>query len=427
MRKTAFAIKGNLFYSADKDHLVSLPSGYLICEDGKSAGVFERLPACYEGIPVEDYGDSLVIPGLVDLHLHAPQYGYRALGMDLELLDWLNINTFPQEARYADLSYAEKGYRIFTEDLAKGATTRACVFATIHVPATELLMDLLEKTGLKTMVGKVNMDRNSPAYLCETDAAQSLADTEQWIADCEGRYQNTVPILTPRFTPSCSDTLMEGLGKLQKRTGLPVQSHLSENRSEVAWVKELCPETGCYGESYDRFGLFGGDGCPAVMAHCVYSAGEELDLIERRGVFIAHCPQSNTNLASGVAPVRTFLDRGLRVGLGTDVAGGFSASIFRAMCDAVQASKLRWRLSDDSLKPLSMQEAFYLGTLGGGAFFGKVGSFEKDYEFDAVVLDDSGLRSPMELTPEQRLERVIYLSEESAVAAKYVAGCKIKG
>lgn len=426
MKKTTFALKGSIVYSMDKDHIVSNPNSYLICENGISAGVFERLPERYENIPVKDYGNQLIIPGLVDLHLHAPQYGFRGLGMDLELLDWLNTNTFPEEAKYADQSYAEKGYRIFAEELANSATTRAVIFATIHVPATELLMDLMEKTGMKTYVGKLNMDRNSPDYLCELDAQQSLDDTEKWIQDCEGRYQNTAPILTPRFTPSCTDKLMEGLGKLQKRTGLPVQSHLSENKSEIKWVQELCPDTRFYGESYDRYGMFGGKDCPTIMAHCVHSSPEELDLIEQRGVYIAHCPQSNTNLSSGVAPVRAYLDRDLRVGLGSDIAGGFSPSIFRAMSDAVQVSKLRWRLLDDSLKPLTMPEAFYLGTKGGGAFFGKVGSFEEGYEFDAVVLDDSSLRTPMELTPIQRLERVIYLSDDRVAAAKYVAGQLVK-
>ncbi|MFR9190595.1 MAG: amidohydrolase family protein, partial [Anaerotruncus massiliensis (ex Togo et al. 2019)] len=151
------------------------------------------------------------------------------------------------------------------------------------------------------------------------------------------------------------------------------------------------PWSGCYGGAYDRFGLFGGD-APTIMAHCVHSTGEEIDLMQARGVFIAHCAQSNTNLASGVAPVRAYLDRGMKVGLGTDIAGGFSLSVFRAMADAVQASKLRWRLLDDSLRPLTVPEAFYLGTKGGGEFFGKVGSFEEGYEFDAVVLDDSGFR-----------------------------------
>ncbi|MEM1484230.1 amidohydrolase family protein [Oscillospiraceae bacterium PP1C4] len=422
-KQAAFVLKGNLLYCKDADQIISAPNSYLVCEEGKVAGVFDTLPDHYTGIPVTDYGDKLIIPGLVDLHLHAPQYSFRGLGMDLELLDWLNINTFPEESKYADLDYARKAYQMFADAMAAGATTRACVFATIHVPGTMLLMELLDKTGIHAMVGKVNMDRNSPDILRET-SAQSLADTEQWLAACEGRYENITPILTPRFIPSCTDELMKGLASLQKKTGLPMQSHLSENLSEIAWVKELCPYSSSYGDAYDQLGMFGGD-CPTVMAHCVHLTEEEIELAKKRGVFIAHCAQSNTNLASGVAPMRTYLDHKMNVGLGTDVAGGFSPSIFRAMSDAVQASKLRWRLLDNSLKPLTMPEAFYLATKGGGAFFGKVGSFEEGYEFDAVVIDDSSLVHPQELTPQERLERVIYLSDERNVSEKYIGGVHI--
>lgn len=425
LRETTFALKGNILYAPTPKEIVTAPDSYLVCEAGKVAGVFAELPARFAGIPIEDCGDGLVIPGLVDLHLHAPQYSFRTLGMDLELLDWLNTHTFPEEAKYVDLAYAERAYRIFADDLAASATTRAAVFGTIHRPATELLMDLVEETGVRALVGKVNMDRNSPDILREEDAAASLAETTRWIEETKGKYRNVSPILTPRFTPSCTDELMEGLGKLQRETGLPVQSHLSENLSEIAWVKELCPWSSCYGGAYDRFGLFGGD-APTIMAHCVHSTGEEIDLMQARGVFIAHCAQSNTNLASGIAPVRVYLDRGMKVGLGTDIAGGYSLSVFQAMADAVQVSKLRWRLLDDSLRPLTVPEAFYLGTKGGGEFFGKVGSFEEGYEFDAVLLDDGALPHPQELSPQERLERMIYLGGERCVRGKYVAGARVR-
>lgn len=419
-----FALKGDLLYCEDPSRVIASPNSYLVCEEGKAAGIFETLPERYRGIPVDDYSGKLVIPGLADLHLHAPQYAFRGLGMDMELLEWLNVNTFPEESKYADLEYAQKAYRIFADAMTAGATTRACVFATIHVPATELLMDMLDQTGIKAMVGKVNMDRNSPDILREAGARKSLADTRRWIDDCRGRYRNVSPILTPRFIPSCTDELMEGLRGLQQETGLPVQSHLSENLSEIAWVRELCPSASSYGDAYDRFGLFGGD-CPTIMAHCVHSPEPEIALMKERGVYIAHCAQSNTNLSSGIAPVREFLDRGMNVGLGTDVAGGFSPSVFRAMSDSVQVSKLRWRLVDNSLKPLTLAEAFYLGTKGGGSFFGKVGSFEQGYELDAVVIDDGSLAHPQELSPLERLERVVYLSDERNVSEKYVAGVRV--
>ena len=140
---------------------------------------------------------------------------------------------------------------------------------------------------------------------------------------------------------------------------------------------------------------------------------------------MAHCPASNTNIASGIAPVRRFLDEGLRVGLGSDVAGGHSTSLFRAMADAIQVSKLRWRLVDETLKPLTAEEAFYLGTKGGGGFFGKAGSFEEGYEMDVLVLNDESLKHPQPLSLKERLERFIYLSDERHIDAKYVAGNKI--
>jgi guanine deaminase len=161
------------------------------------------------------------------------------------------------------------------------------------------------------------------------------------------------------------------------------------------------------------------------MAHCVYSTEREIALLKQQEVYIAHCPQSNTNLASGIAPVRTYLDLDMQVGLGSDVAGGFATSIFRAMVDAIQVSKLRFRLQDQSLLPLTIEEAFYMGTKGGGSFFGKTGSFEKGYELDAVIIDDRTLPHPQKLTVRERLERVIYLSDERHIAGKYVAGRKV--
>lgn len=419
-----FALKGDIIFSETPQKLAVSPAHYAICENGVCTGVFAELPASFAEIPVMDYSDKLIIPGLVDLHAHAPQYAFRTLGMDLELLDWLNTQTFPQEARYADLDYARRAYSIFTDDLWRSATTRAALFGTLHVPATLMLMQMLEQSGLETLVGKVNMDRNSPDDLCEADPKTSLDATRAWLEQCR-EFKHCRPILTPRFLPSCSDALMEGLHALQKETGLPVQSHLSENQGEIAWVQELCPKSSGYGDAYDQFGMFGGAGCPTIMAHCVWSDAEERARMKQNGVFIAHCPQSNVNLSSGVAPVRTYLDEGLSIGLGSDIAGGAHLSILRAMADAVQASKLRWRLFDQTVSPITLPEAFWMGTRGGGAFFGKVGAFEPGFAFDAIILDDRDLPSPLTLTPEERLTRLIYLTDDRAVVHKYVNGHKL--
>lgn len=418
-----FALKGNIIYSQDKDTLLCAEKSYLICEDGRVRGVFAQLPDQYKGVAVTDYGEKLIIPGLTDMHVHAPQYTYRSLGMDLELLPWLNTYAFPEEAKYVQEAYAKKAYGRFAAALHRGATTRASIFATLHTPATHILMDLVEKSGVKAYIGKVNMDRNSPDDLRET-TEESAQATERWICDCKDAYRNVMPILTPRFIPSCTDELMQKLGELQRKYNLPMQSHLSENRSEIAWVSELHPDTKCYGEAYEKYGMFGG-ACPTIMAHCVHPNEAELELMDKNGVFIAHCPQSNMNLSSGVAPVRTYLDRGMKVGLGSDVAGGAELSIFKAMTDAIRSSKMRWALLDSSLAPLTVPEAFYLATKGGGAFWGKVGSFEAGYEFDAVVLDDSAIDGWEEFSALQRLERFIYLSDDRDVRNKYVAGVKV--
>lgn len=416
-----FALKGHVIHTPTCGQLSLHPASYLVCEEGKVAGVFPQLPNRWQGIPVHDHGDKLILPGLIDLHVHASQYAYRGLGMDLELLDWLEANAFPEEAKFADLAYAGEAYRCFVQALTRSATTRACVFATLHRPATRKLMALLEEAGLPCLVGKVNMDRNSPDILRETTET-SLAETCRWLEESTS-FSLVRPILTPRFTPSCTDELMAGLGRLQREFGVPVQSHLSENLSEIQWVAQLCPGTSCYGQAYARFGLFGGT-CPTVMAHCVWSGAEERALLKQQGVFIAHCPQSNMNLSSGIAPIKRYLQEGQQVGLGTDVAGGAHLSLFRAMTEAIQCSKLRWRLVDQDTPALTLPEALYLATKGGGKFFGKVGSFEPGYAFDAIVLDDSTLPTTWPCTLEQRLERAVYLSDGEPVA-KYVAGRRL--
>ena len=425
MNEPVFILKGNIVYSKNKDELRILKDHYLISESGLVKGVFEKVPPEYAQVSVSDYGECLIIPGLTDLHVHAPQYTFRAMGMDMELLEWLETNTFPEEAKYQDLEYARRAYRIFTDNLKRSATTRACIFGTIHRDATLLLMDQLEQSGLVTYVGKVNMDRNCPDYLREESAEESGIQTVEWIKDVlHKKYQNTMPILTPRFTPSCSDELMENLKKIQMYYQIPVQSHLSENPGEIAWVKELCPWSEFYGDAYDRFGLFGAD-CKTVMAHCVYSGKEEQQRMKENGVFIAHCPESNMNLSSGVAPVRTFLEEGLHVGIGSDVAVCSTENLFKAMALAIQASKLRWRMQDDGLKPLTLEEVFYIATKGGGEFFGNVGSFEPGFELDAVVLDDTRIVHSQNLDVRARLERMIYLADEREVRAKYVRGREI--
>ena len=427
----SFIIKGNICQTRIPKELDLHEQAFAVCVDGISMGVFDSIPEEYAALPLLDYGDALIFPGMVDLHVHAPQYAFRGMCMDLELMDWLNQYTFPEEEKYEDLAYAETAYGMFVDALKKGATTRACIFATRHRPATELLMKLMEESGLVSYVGKVNMDREASEALTEKSAEISAYTTFGWINAVKDKFQNTMPILTPRFIPCCTDKLMEELREIQMAYGIPVQSHLSESKGEIEFVKFLRPEDPFYGDSYNDYDLFGKNDdintdVKTVMAHCVWSTEEEVELMRKNGVFVAHCPASNMNLTSGIAPIRKYLERGLHIGLGSDVAGGHSDSIFRAITDAIQVSKMYFRMVEETVKPLIFPEAFYLATKGGGAFFGKVGSFEEGYEFDAIVLDDSVLPHPQTLNLAERMERAVYLGlDEKKLTAKFVAGRKI--
>lgn len=421
-----FVLKGDICHSRSQTEFETIEGGYLVCRDGVCEGAFASLPDEFASLPQADYGDCVIMPGLVDLHVHAPQFSFRGLGMDMELLEWLDTHTFPEEAKYSDAAYAGRAYSAFVDEMKRGPNTRAAIFATIHVPATVALMDMLEASGLVTMVGKVNMDRNSPPDLCEDSSDASARATEEWLARVEGRYANTYPIITPRFIPSCSDELMAALGAISKKHNLSVQSHLSENPGEVEWVRELCPWSESYADAYARFGMLGG-GAKSIMAHCVYSADNEREmaLLRDEGAFVAHCPQSNTNLSSGIAPVRKFLDAGIKVALGSDIAGGTDMSIFRAMAEAIRVSKLYWRLVDSASRPLSIEEAFYMGTVTGGSFFGRVGNFDRGSEFDALVIDDGSLRAPFALSILDRVARIVYCSDDRNIEAKYIRGVRV--
>jgi len=424
---SAFVLKGNICHSKNVSEIEITEGGYLVCENGRSGGVYKTLPEKYASLPVTDHKDKLIIPGMVDLHIHASQYAYRGMGMDLELLDWLYRYAFPEESKFADLDYADKAYSIFADAMRKSATTRACIFASAHTEATLLLMEKMEKAGLVSYVGRVNMDRDAPDSIREPDAKTAAENTEKWVVASK-KYKHTYPILTPRFVPSCTDELMDALGDIRRRHEVYVQSHLSENLGEIRLVKNLRPDAKYYGDAYLKHGLFGDLGdSKTVMAHCVWSGDEELAVMKKNGVFICHCPASNMNVASGIAPVRKYIELGMKMGLGSDVAGGQTESMFRAMTDAIQNSKLYWRHVDTAYKPLGLEEAFYLATKGGGEYFGRVGAFDEGYEFDAVVLDDSSLPHPQPLDVRQRLERAVYLGvDRFGIADKYVCGVKIE-
>lgn len=425
----SFILKGDIAYCDENKKLVTVKDGFLICINGLIEGIFQDVPDRFRFLPIKDCSNQLIIPGMTDLHIHAAQYAFRGTGMDVELLDWLQKYAFPEESRFQDLQYAEKAYSIFADSVKKSATTRLCMFASRHTDATLLLMDKMEASGLISYVGKVNMDRNAPDPLREESAESSFSETERFLREWnERKYRRTFPILTPRFTPSCTDELMDRLGELKEKYAVSVQSHLSENPSEIQFVSELCPWTNDYFEAYDQFGLLGNrnqtEKC--IMAHCIWSSEREVDKLKENGVFVAHCPSSNVNVRSGIAPVKKYLERGLKVGLGSDVAGGETESLFSTITDAIKASKVYTRFIDEKTMPLTFEEAFYLATRGGGEFFGKVGAFEQGYEADVIVLRNELLKTTMNFTIAERLERSVYLGlDRMGITHKFVQGKEI--
>lgn len=414
--------KGNIIFTETKDEFSICESGYILVKNGKILKVMKDLPEEYNQCEIVNYGDKLIIPGFVDLHFHAPQFANLGLGLDKELIPWLEGYTFPEEAKFKDVNYAKKIYKNVIKEIWKQGTTRVVFFSSLHKEGTRLLFDLLIKSGLGAYVGKVNMDRNSPEYLIE-DTNQSVKDTEEIIKEYINKSDLVKPIITPRFVPSCTPELMKKLGELSEEYGLPIQSHLSENHSEIEWIKELHKECSSYAGVYETYGLL--KESKTIMAHCIHNTDEEIEILKKYRVFAAHCPTSNSNLSSGIMPVRRFLQEGIPVGLGSDVSAGHKVSIPSVMNMSMQFSKLKWLESNKALDSLSTSEVFYLGTKGGGEFFGKVGSFEEGYEFDALVIDDSNL-GELDLTIEDRLQRYIYIGDDRNIVDRYVLGRKIE-
>lgn len=420
MKKAVF--KGDIIFTPTKDKFQVHRDSYLVSDNGKIVGIFPELDDKYKDYPVEDFTNKMIIPGFVDLHLHAPQYENLGLGLDKELIPWLNTYTFPEESKFYDTVYAEEVYRKLIKDLWRNGTTSSVIFSSIHKDSTKLLIDMFIKSNMRAYIGKVNMDRNSNPELTE-DTMKSIEETEEMILEYKDKSSLVKPIITPRFVPSCTERLMEGLGNLALKYDVPVQSHLSENTSEVEWVGELHPDLPNYGSVYDNFNIFGQT--KTIMAHCIYNTEEELELMAKNQVYAAHCPHSNFNLSSGIMPVRKFLDKGIPVGLGSDISGGHSISITKTMVGAIQASKMKWLDTEKELKPLTSQEAFYLGTKGGGSFFGSVGSFEEGYEMDCLIIDDSNISNINKLTLEERIQKFIYLGDDRNIVERYVHGEKI--
>lgn len=395
------------------------PNSYLIACNGVIREICTTIPEKYQGIEVHDYGTKLIIPGFVDLHTHAAQFNQRGLGLDYTLLEWLNEYTFQEENKFSDPSYAALVYEAFADELIAQGTTRVVVFATVHQESSRLLFDILARKGIGAYVGKVNMDDNCPVFMKE-DTQASLQATEELIEEWLGNPL-VKPIITPRFAPTSTRDLLKGLGELARTYQLPVQSHLSENPSEIEWVKDLFPELVEYHQVYLHYNLFGQT--PTLMAHCIHLSDAAIQSMKENQVMAVHCPDSNMNLTSGIMPVRKLLSLGVKVGLGTDVGAGHSLSMPQTMVKTIQLSKINHTLNNQ-YEALTLPEVFYMATKGGGSFFGQVGSFEPGYCLDALVIENKMFGR--ELSVAETLQHFIYTGTPSNIVATYIGGKRIK-
>jgi guanine deaminase len=393
-----------------------------------------RRDAHERGVLVDVPG--IVLPGFVDLHVHAPQYPQLGKALDVPLETWLQRYTFPLEARYADLDFATRSYDALVGDLLANGTTTALYFGTIHLAATKRLADICVARRQRALIGKVAMDHTAecpPAYR-DASAEAAIEQTRELFADIAERHDDLVTaVVTPRFTPACTDALLAGLGAIARATGCHVQTHCSESD----WQ---------HGHARSRFGMsdlaaldgFGLIGRRSVLAHGNFITAEDMARIASRGASVAHCPYSNFYFANAVFPLRAALAKGLRVGLGTDIAGGPSASMFESIRMALVAARALESGVDPALaahergRPdarIDVRTAFYLATAGGGdALDLPIGRFAPGYVFDAIRIDPGARTGTVRLwdedDDEQILQTILLTASRPNVATVWTAGVR---
>ena len=380
---------------------------------------------------------TVLIPGLVDLHVHAPQWPQLGTGLDLPLERWLFEYTFPLEARYADLAFARPVWADLVDGLLRHGTTTATYFATVDVAATSALAEAAATAGQRAFVGRVAMDHpdGTPDWYRDRSAEDGIRASARSIAEVEaidaGRGL-VRPIVTPRFTPACTDELLRGLGALAADTGTLVQTHCSESDWAHGYSLERFGTTDA--AALDGFGLLRRG---TVLAHANHVTDDDATLLAARGAGIAHCPLSNAYFANAVLPVRRLVGRGVGIGLGTDISGGASPSLLGQAQDAVTVSRL---LADgvDPGRPSSARGvpgstidttfAFWFATLGGASVLGApVGLLAPGRRYDAVLVDTTSRRGSLRVwpgldTPERVFEKVVRLAGPSDIAAVWVDG-----
>ena len=411
---------GSIVFSRASGELAEYSDSYLAVEDGVVEGIYPVLPEQFSGAQVTELGGDVLIPAFSDLHVHAPQYPQRGLAMDELLPDWLARHTFPLEARYADMDYARAVYDAFVDDMIEHGTMHAAIFGTIHRSATGYLLDRLEERELSALVGKVNMDVSCPDSLRES-VEGSLRETERFLEQY-GANRAARPILTPRFAPTCSRQLLTGLGSLAEKYAVGVQTHLVESLWEAAEARRLFPDCSCDTEIYERAGLLGHG--PLIGAHFIFPSQEDIRILKKYNGCAVQCPDATISVIAGIMPTAALAEQGVSLALGSDIAAGHGLGIYNQAARAVQLSKLKGFYEPEENRAIPFAQAFYMGTRGGGALFGKVGSLEPGYRFDALVI--GGVANPFEpLTGAQTVERFCYLGETRHIRARYLAGKKI--
>jgi guanine deaminase len=396
------------------------PDGYLEVEQGRIAalGPWDELPATKRSGAITFGPRTLITPGFIDTHLHAPQlemigsYGGR-------LLEWLNRYTFPTEAKFSDPRHARQIAAALFQQLVSHGTLCALMFSTVHTEATEIFFEEAERARFRAIIGKTLMDRNAPEALLQ-DAETSYVEAQALMRKWHGRGLLRFAI-SPRFAPTSSPRLLEIAGTLRKEfPDAYVQTHISENVAEVEWVRELFPEAASYAEVYDRYGLLSER---TVLAHGVHLTDAELELIAGRGARIAHCPNSNLFLGSGLFPLQRVRAHGVPVGLGTDIGAGTTPSMFNAMADAYKVQQV----CGISLTPFQL---WYMATLAGARVLSLddlTGSLQpgKDADFLVINLEASSLlalRMSGAHSIQDVLAGLIFMGDERVVSQSFIRG-----
>lgn len=360
----------------------------------------------------ETHRGAIFLPGFVDTHVHFPQT--RAIGSASgPLLDWLRRSVFPEEARFASRAYAEVVAREFCDALIARGTTCAAIYSSSHAPATDALFGELAARGLRATSGLTLMDRGAPDALLQDpgealDACAELVD--RWHQHDGGRLRVSI---VPRFALSCTPALLRAAGHMARARGLWVQTHVSENAAEIAATREAFPAARDYLDVYEEHGLVSDR---TLLAHCIWFSDDEWDRAARAGAAIAHCPDSNFFLGSGCMPLRRATERGLRVGLGTDVGAGRTFSLPRVAASAYDASLV----AGAKVPP---EELLWRATRGGAIALGlgaAIGRLAPGYEADLVAVDAPDLEDIGSL-----VDAILFRHDAGPVRATYVRGARL--